>query len=226
MARTKQTQRNEAKKRVRKVFPHPFEKTVDVGTRSFRGFEVIKKIAKGAFGRVYKGKAQNGEFCAMKFVDLNDEATHKGVVLEFELANMLSSCGVGPKVLGYWRIPSVDMALLVTDLWSTTLEGYLHDNKIKKPSKKIMKKLQKQLQGMHDTDHVHLDLHSGNVLLRLNEKNKVVDVALADFGKATHKKGFAEWQLKEAIKKWKLDSSNDPVNLDWQMFEKIKQGKL
>ena len=228
MGREKQSQRKEEgkKKRVRRVFTHPFQKTVDVGTRLLKGFEVGKKIANGAFGRVYKGKrVEDGRECAFKFVDLRKKDAYEGVVLEFELANLLSDVGVGPKVLGYWKIPTMDMAFLVTELWTTTLEDYLHDENLKKPSKKIMDLLRAQVEKMHKTGHVHLDIHSGNVLLKLDKKRRPIDLVLTDFGKSTHQKGCAQWQLDSPIEYFKLKRSNDPADIDWQMVEKIKKNE-
>lgn len=227
MARTKQTQRGGTEKRPRRVFVHPFQKKKDVGTRTIKGFKVMKKIATGAFGKVYKGKRiEDDQACALKFVDLRDEETNEGALLEFELANLFGHAGIGPKVFGYWRIPSLDLALMVTELWSITLEDFLQDRKIKKPSATIMKILTKRVQEMHETGHVHLDIHAGNVFLRLNQTGDVEDVCLADFGKATHHKGIAQWQLDDASSFYKLKKSSDPKNLDWQMVEQIKKGKI
>jgi serine/threonine protein kinase len=227
MARTKQTKRTtDGANKVRRVFAHPFQRNVDIGTRTLEGIKILKKIARGAFGRVYQGRREDGMICAVKFVDLRDEETDASFMLESSMSELMAEEGVGPKVIKQWRMPKHDLAVIATELWSCTLEDYLQDHGLKKPGKRIMSKLHNCVEKMHETGHVHLDLHGGNVLLKSNGQGKVVDVALTDFGKSSHIQGIAKEQINSAVDYYQLKRTDDPTKVDWQMVNKIKKGTL
>lgn len=226
MARTKQTKRDVQKKQrkvIRRVFAHPFQKNKDIGTRTLCGIKILKKIARGSFGRVYQGKRGDGVMCAVKFVDLRDGETQQTFLLESNMSELLAEEGIAPKIIAQWEMPDCDMAVIATELWTCTLEDYLQDVGLSKPNSLIVEKLRYCVRKMHKTGHVHLDIHEGNVLLKL-ENDEVVDLALTDFGKTTHIYGIRQEELDDAIDHFDLNPTNDPTNIDWQMVEKIKRG--
>jgi serine/threonine protein kinase len=236
MARTKQTQREANKhhhhqqQRRRRTFPHPFDKKIDLGHRTLNGFTIGKKLGVGAFGAVYEGRRHSdGKKCALKFVDLTDEETKETFVREFRLAKKLSTdYGVGPKVLEYWKMPKRHhrLAVLITDLWSISLDGYLKEHGKKRPSQFVMSKVEEQVKRMHESGYVHMDLHSHNILLNVDNRGNVVDAVLTDFGKSLHYRDVTDERLEDVIEYYDLSSESNPKKIDWQMVELVRDGEI
>ena len=75
---------------------------------------------------------------------------------------------------------------IVTELMDTSLEDYVMDNGIlsNEQAKLVFTCLCDAIEHCHQNNIIHRDIKSSNVLLKLDENNKIVDCRLSDFGLA------------------------------------------
>ena len=177
-----------------------------------------KKLAKGAFGKVYKAE-RDGQRVALKFQNLDD--AEDNFELERCLTEWLSEEGIGPRFVDQFVIKEARLGVIATELWHGTLEDYMHKHKRSTVPQIVMDKLRQQVRKLHHLDHVHLDIHEGNVLLKLRG-SEVVDATLTDFGHTTHVLGIEAKQLKLPIKLYGLKKTDDPKDIDWQLLQNLE----
>lgn len=156
-----------------------------LSSRQLRHHKLGRLVGKGASGRVYKATKNKSVF-AIKMVKLSRWKTRAEFQMEMVLSEVFASMGVGPAFHGAWvsranaSFPAV--GVLVTDIWTMTLEDYL-DQHGRLPQH-LCKKLERQLHDIHDFQYVHMDIHEANVLVRTNDQGKAIDATLADFDHA------------------------------------------
>ena len=211
--------RQERKPKKQNSFRHPFRKK-DVSLDAIKGFQLVKKIGKGSFGKVYKAK-KDGKECAFKFVDLNDK--EGDFALEGILTEWFSSEKIGPQFIGCWDIKKENLGVLASDLWDCSLDDFMEKNDRSRVPKLVMDKVTAQIKRLHSLDHVHLDLHGGNVLVKCNATGKnVVDATIADFGKSMHVHNINQKRLKLPIELFELRPTKDPKNIDLQLLKQLR----
>ena len=184
-------------------------------------------VGKGSSGRVYEGSKKRSVF-AVKLVKLSQPSCKVDFQTEMLLSEVLSSMGVGPTFRCGWvsrqsaRFPAV--GVLVTDMWTMTLEDYLREHA--RLPQHLCKKLRGQLQDMHDVQFVHMDIHEANVLVKTNDKGKAVDATLTDFERAMFR-GAIDMEAVERTKKVEgvPQRIKEPTEIDkWMLREALKKG--
>jgi len=202
------------------VFRHPFKKQRQISITHLKGFDILKSIAKGSFGKVYKGR-KDGIDCAIKFVDLKD---HEGdFPMEGIVTEWLSSYKIGPEFRGCWSIPSEGLGVLVSDLWDGSLDDFMDNNNRKIVPKEVMGKVTSQVEKLHKLGHAHLDLHGGNVLVKWDSTGKkIIDTTITDFGKTQHITGISNERLELPIDLFDLKPTKCPKNIDQQFIKQLR----
>lgn len=195
--------------------------------RQLKHMKLGRLVGKGSSGRVYEGTKKKSVF-AVKLVQLNQPSCKGDFQMEMLLSEVLSSIGVGPRFRCGWvsrqnaKFPAV--GVLVTDMWTMTLEDYLREHA--RLPQHLCKKLQGQLQDMHDVQFVHMDIHEANVLVKTDDQGKAVDVTLTDFERAM----FLEEIDMEAVERTKKAEGvppriTEPTEIDkWMLREALKKG--
>jgi serine/threonine protein kinase len=211
---------NNTKGNKSKNFHHPFKKQRLLSPLHLKGFTILKSIAKGSFGRVYKGR-KDGIDCAIKFVDLKD---HEGdFPMEGIVTEWLSSHKIGPKFRGCWSIPKEGLGVLVSDLWDGCLDDFMDKNDRKIVPKMVMDKVTSQVKKLHDLGHAHLDLHGGNVLVKWDSTGKkIVDTTITDFGKTQHIEGLSQERIDLPVDLFELKKTKCPKNIDRQFIAQLR----
>ena len=205
----------------KKTFQHPFKKQKRLSNIFLKGFDILKPIAKGSFGKVYKGRKKDGKPCAIKFVDLKD--TEGDFPMEGIITEWLSSYKIGPEFYGCWSIPQEGLGVLVSDLWDGTLDDFMDNNDRKVVPKVVMDKVTRQVEKLHSLGHAHLDLHGANVLVKWDSTGKkIVDATITDFGKTHHVEGIDKERLKLPIELFDLKPTKCPKNIDKQFIQQLK----
>lgn len=196
---------------------HPFKKKKRV---TLPGIHILKRIAKGSFGKVYHG-IKNGVNCAVKLVDLRD--TEGDFPMEGMVTEWLSEQKIGPQFLGCWSVPNEDLGVLVSELWNGTLDDFMEKNNRKTVPKIVLDKVTSQIEKLHSLGHAHLDLHGGNILVKWDSTGKnVLDATITDFGKTHHINGIEQDKLNLPIELFKLKRTTCPKSIDRQFIQVLK----
>lgn len=186
-------------------------------------FELIKRIGKGAYGSVFKGRCLEGpttdgaDIVAIKVItlDTNDEETLSDVQKEIEI---LSSCH-HPNIVSYYGcyFKHEDLWLVMAYCGGGSVADIIQA--LKKPLREpqiayIMRGLLRGLAYLHSLHKIHRDVKGANILL-----TQEGDVKLADFGVSaslfnTFSKrntfvGTPYWMAPEVIQEDKYDGRAD-----------------
>lgn len=107
---------------------------------------------------------------------------------ECEILRQMSDLGVCPRFLDSWIEEGV--GFLATEKWDISLWEYISNNKLRHQqhhtgyplSKKLISKLGKLIDKMHEAGFVHGDIMEKNIMLRLDLNGSPYDICLTDFG--------------------------------------------
>jgi serine/threonine protein kinase len=212
MARGKQSARD---------LKNPFTRGSILSVGQLRHYRIIKRVGRGSYGSVYKVEKQ-GEVMALKLVNLR-EATHDEFVMECHITKLASQLKAGPTYSDSWRIAKGKVGVIVTDLWDMSLEKFMDTSGLKTVPKVVVDKIQGQLDRIHAHGVSHLDLHAGNILVRLNSKGKVSDATLTDFGQAMRTQQVDSETLQDIIDHFELPKRATASEVDVRLFKQIKR---
>ena len=224
------TQRHSVKKK--HSFRNPFvRKGSALSMRQLRGFQVEKIIGRGAYGKVYKASKAHSSSSSFA-IKIVDSSTLNPCQFQMEcwITEWLSlDAGIGPTFHGSWtvRADGKRLGMLATELWDMTLEEFMKTRKRKTVPKVVLEKIWQQLKQMHSHFRlIHMDVHSGNILLKLSpSKVKVIDATLADFGNATNLDAPDMDLMSATIDMYDLPHQkhlDDPKKIDHSLFTRMK----
>jgi serine/threonine protein kinase len=215
-----------------KAIRNPFKRGGSlISDRQLKGFQIVKRIGSGVSGKVFiaskknNGKDSDRMRVAMKMVDASKDGLAE-FVFESELCEQLSAIStIGPRFQKAWRMRAdgKTIGVMVTDLWDTTLERYMDKNKLKTLPRLVTDIVSRQITQLHQLGFVHLDIHAGNVLLKLDQRGKPKDATLADFGNAMELDAVDGDFLKEVIEWFEIPKTKDPKKVDKSLYSLMKR---
>lgn len=153
----------------------------------YNGYKLKKRLGEGTYGIVnHMCRRENLSDCkyAVKIQKI-DSDSRKRILMELDLMKKLSDIGIGPKFISSWECDK--KIYIVTDVWDGDLHGLI-SGKYKSLDgkqcigKHLIDKLRKQINWFHDNGLVHGDIYPKNVLVKLDEQKRIIDVTLTDFG--------------------------------------------
>lgn len=212
-----------------KAIRNPFKRGGSlISDRQLKGFSIVKRLGAGVSGKVFvaaKHANDNSDRVALKMVDASKDALAE-FIFESGLSEQLSAiCSIGPKFQKAWKIRAdgKTIGIIVTDLWDTTLEKYMDKNKLKTLPRLVVDTISRQITQMHQLGIVHLDIHGGNILLKLDPRGTPKDATLADFGNAMDLDAVDGDFLKEVIEWFEIPKTKDPKKVDVSLFSRLKR---
>lgn len=154
---------------------------------------IKKRLGQGAFGTVYQmcKKPENSneeEDCryAVKTQDITSKKAKEMWEEEAKTMKFFSNkIGVGPKFIDWWDCEGV--GFIVTEMWNGSLKDVLddkHNNTNNTNVCEIIKTLEEQVKKIHNNGYIHGDIKSRNILVKIDENNRITDVTITDFGNA------------------------------------------
>jgi hypothetical protein len=188
---------------VRYIFKDPNNKCID--------FPIGEHVADGSSGSVFTTCVTHDCSYVIKLVPidvfiptfdchLDDPETLRDCMdvtrhqfqKEIEMTKMFSDANVGPKLIAAGICDSavdneyqnnVTIGFIVQEKWDTSLKEYIQDFKREFMSDRdqIKELILKKARMLDQMGYRHIDLHEGNILVRL-QGNKIYDIVLADFG--------------------------------------------
>jgi serine/threonine protein kinase len=215
-----------------------------ISNRQLRGYQIIKRIGTGAYGRVFharKGskrasKETEETIFAFKMVDITEVDGREEFSNEVKHSELFSTvAGIGPTFFKSWKlnVDSKRIGVIVTELWDTSLRRYMERSSRKSVPCLVRDKISAQLQALHQLGYAHMDLHSGNILVKVEErgvgkkgegkKKTIINATLCDFGRSMPLDDVDEPMLEHVIDWYELPkTTHDPKIVDLKLFARIK----
>jgi serine/threonine protein kinase len=160
----------------------------------FQGYSLKKLIGTGNYGLVYSAinvsnlnyyaiKLQNLYINAKEFSDTSyynkiRDIINQEFLKEAIITRLFDAHNIGPKFFDSWINHDLEIGIIITELWDSTLESYnLYDI-----SRKIACKLRDQIETIHDLGYIHYDIKKENILIKVNKNNEITDITITDYG--------------------------------------------
>ena len=203
----------------------------DPNTKCMRDFPVKQWIADGMSGSVFVTCIKHDCKYVIKLVPLDvyiptDDCdiehpvegdclgvSRKAFETEVEFTKKFSDLYAGPKMVAagicdnvYNKYqPELSVGFIVQEKWDLSLEDYLqqYPDDFQNNFQTIERLLLAKAKKIDKTGYCHIDLHSGNILLRLDSRgvgNTVTDVTPSDFGiirRCSFGDTTVQWALRE-----------------------------
>lgn len=153
---------------VYKIIDKNLDKTIDY---------VVKLINLDASKDDYNSNNYK-EIIKEKYINFNKEA---------EISLLFSSFNIGPKIYKYWICNDINIGVIITEKWDTTLREFTDGYEYKKRvsilcNKLLVDKLNNQINEIHKLGYIHYDIKPENILIKLDNKNEIIDITITDFG--------------------------------------------
>ena len=232
-----------------KVLRNPFKRAgFIISTRQLRGYQIVKRIGSGAYGRVFSarkaGKSHLKDtdvMVALKVVNITVGDDRKDFLNEVSLSERFSTiANIGPTFLQSWKmvVDGKRIGVITMRLWDTSLGRFMDRSSRKSVPRLVLEKISAQLRALHRLGYAHMDLHSGNILVKVKsdrsvrmagqkekqERLVIVDATLADFGHSMALADVDEARLKEVVEWYELPkTTRDPKQVDLKLLAKIKR---
>lgn len=147
------------------------------------------KLGSGAFGSVFSIK--NNQDVVVKTIDLTEYAAPnksdiygdslEEIVNEINILKKLKGTKIAPEYYESWICKKNDMLFIyiAEERMSMSYGDWLDEGNIN--NNDVLDKLKKKLDKLHEMGIVHLDFHTGNIMLKINEE-KEIEPYINDFG--------------------------------------------
>ena len=190
------------------------------------GYEIERKLGKGAIGQVYEAKFKDdGNTYAIKVMPFDENNSDKKKYQEQELKLLIRmTLAETPNVIKYFKSWFVQVSdgirlCIQMELCSLNLTAFISQNKISGPAiirlegpprfyQQVFEQILNGLVFIHSIDWVHRDIHPGNILIANPNPKHISDihVKIADFGLARHvgidfDVSSTQWTLHERYQK-------------------------
>jgi len=149
---------------------------------------------------------------------------------EVNITKIFNDNNIGPKFFDSWINHELEIGIIVTELWHTTLSLY---NSYSIPEK-IINKLRQEIEKIHNLGYIHYDIKKDNVLIKINDYNEIIDITLTDFSlteKITDKSTISLEELYKYhstyasdfyIQLTVSDLENNPMLIDYGLLYQIE----
>lgn len=167
---------------------------VDLGVKNIKmrevclnGYQLLDLLGKpGTYGLVKQACLDGDCNYALKIQNISKSNDKKVFDSECQYSEILSrKYGIGPKFIARWECNNfgTQYGFIVTEKWDKTLYEILTSKSTKQICEaKFIQKLYEQVQNIHKEGLIHSDILPKNILVKLNSKQEIADVTLADFG--------------------------------------------
>ncbi len=196
------------------------EKEVFIGTQyktkkaCLKNFIVKQELGEGKYATIYE--ACMNETCpyVLKIMSLKTPVSKDYFKDECKLSKLFGQLKIGPAVYNCWTCDNqgLNLGFIHMDRLDITLGDYAkkYPTKFRLYQNEVKKELVKKIKLMINQGWVHNDLHSENIMLKLN-KSDIVDVFIIDFG-----------DVSIAMTRYSDSDIKEEVN---NVFDNIKQRK-
>ena len=146
----------------------------------FKQYKKDKELGTGMYGTSYL--ASNGQHkYAIKIQSINPEIN---LDAEVNISKKMGELGIGPKIYdSYYCNYNGDNKVFIVQEYINggTLKSWLNDGN--KLTPQLIKNIHEKINKMHTNGYYHGDIHSENILLKLNKSNKKEpEIFIIDFG--------------------------------------------
>ena len=168
--------------------------TINITLTCFKHYHLKELIGSGTCGLVYTAintlnlnyyaiKLQNLYLHKKDFINIDNYNIAKNNIYqefhtEANITKLFDSYGIGPKFYDSWTNNELEIGIIVTELWDTTLEDY----NLSILPEKIISKLRYQIESIHNIGYIHYDIKKQNILINLNNNDEIIDITITDYG--------------------------------------------
>jgi tRNA A-37 threonylcarbamoyl transferase component Bud32 len=161
-----------------------------VTPHSLRGFKLNRVLGSGTSGTVFDSETRHHDDVAIKAQFASPDFKK-----ECDLVRHMSQLGVCPRYVKAWEDEGV--GFLATEKWDMSLWDWIKTYKINRAQgyplpKRLISKLGRLINVMHQNGYVHGDIMEKNIMLDLDEKGVPIDICLTDFGLTVKKKDWKD----------------------------------
>lgn len=96
---------------------------------------------------------------------------------EVNITKVFNDNNIGPKFFDSWINNELEIGIIVTELWDTTLKLY---NSCNIPEN-IINKLRQEIEKIHSIGYIHYDIKKDNILIKINDNDEITDITITDF---------------------------------------------
>jgi serine/threonine protein kinase len=177
------------------------------------------KIACGSYACVYEEKGESKNNVIKIIIVRQVENYITDIINEIKITKLASDNDISPKLIKYFdysgyseytinmgekKVSKSHFFFIVSEKYDITLKEYIK-SKSRKNIDRIIKMLKKQIIKLHEFGIVHNDLHTGNVMLKLNDKGDIIRLVLIDFGQAKVLTNIKDENIRKNLIKWDLE---------------------
>lgn len=164
--------------------------------------KILSLLGRGSFGEVYQVCTGINEECpyALKIVLFKEKYLDKSsdtdqaekFLKEIKFQQKASDINVAPKIITYWICPidyknqTIQAGFIIMEKWDITLNDFIVQNlkEYYEQYDTILNLFEYKITKLvNSTNFIHTDIHDGNIMLKLNDKKKVIDLTIIDWGK-------------------------------------------
>ena len=158
-------------------------KEINLTTKLFSNYTIENFLGCGCFGKVFKIHKKNdlNEKYAMKIIPIVKKGYKEKSIKEFEIMKQLPHQNI---IHVYEIFTSENWCIILLELCEDgDLSSYLTRKKLTyDESKLIMKQLLEAIRYSHSNFIVHRDIKFENILIELDNQDKIKNIKLTDFG--------------------------------------------
>jgi len=134
----------------------------------------------GGFGSISEVCSKTDCRYVAKVIPLAIPSVKKSFMREAVIAPVMGEVGIGPKIHDVFTC--LNAGFIIMDTWEGSLGKLLE--KEKRLKQKDLEQIGVLIDKMHRLGVIHNDMHSGNILYRINEKTNEREFVITDFGLA------------------------------------------
>jgi len=173
---------------------------VKISKYCLKGLDLNDLISSGKYGVVYtSGCSHNEKKGKEEYIckyAVKVQAYGRDFINEVKGLNNMAKLNIGPTYFGSWSCLDRKIGIIVTEIYDTTYfdfyrtkaqrinsDGRYELNKGMIPTDTFYETILGQIKDMHDNGYLHQDLHSQNILVKIDKSGSIKKSTITDFGK-------------------------------------------